>query len=131
MSSIIVKGNGGFLRTNKMLNNMLTAVEYLDLNKYGKRGVEALRQATPKDTGNTADSWHYIIVHDKKNKRYSISWYNDNIVDGWYNVAVLLQYGHATNNGGYVKGRDYINPALRPIFDDIADEAWKEVITVT
>lgn len=131
MSSIIVKGNGGFLRTNKMLNNMLTAVEYLDLNKYGKQGVEALRQATPKDTGNTADSWHYLIVHDKKSKRYSISWYNDNIVDGWYNVAVLLQYGHATNNGGYVKGRDYINPALRPIFDKIAEEAWKEVITVT
>lgn len=132
MPSIVVKGKGGFLRTQKTLNNMLTAMEYVDLNKYGRKGVEALRQATPRDTGNTADSWHYMIVHDEKEKRYVLNFYNSNIVEnGKYNIAILLQYGHATNGGGYVKGRDYINPAIQPIFDEIADQAWKEVIKIT
>lgn len=128
-TSIIVKGGKNFIRTNKTLNNMLNFMECVDLNKYGIRGVKALKEATPKDSGETANSWRYMIVHDEKTKRYIISWYNDNIENG-FPVAVMLQYGHATNNGGYVKGRDYINPSLQPIFDDIADQAWKEVIKI-
>ena len=88
--------------------------------KYGAQGVEALRSATPKDSGLTADSWSYTIHN------WGISFENSNIVDGTP-VAILLQYGHGTRNGGYVQGVDYINPALRPIFDKIAEECWKEV----
>lgn len=128
-TSIIVKGGKNFIRTNKTLNNMLNFMERVDLNKYGIRGVKALKEATPKDSGETANSWRYMIVHDEETKSYIISWYNDNIENG-FPVAVMLQYGHATNNGGYVKGRDYINPSLQPIFDDIADQAWKEVIKI-
>lgn len=96
------------------------------LDKYGKRGVEALREATPKDTGKTADSWTYEIV-EEPNGNLKIVWHNTNVVDDWANIAILLQYGHATKNGGYVQGRDYINPAIDSIFTNMADEAWKEV----
>ena len=95
------------------------------LNKYGKRGVEALRDATPKDTGLTADSWSYEIV-EEENGSLKIVWSNSNVSNGQV-IAVLLQYGHATRNGGYVQGQDYINPAIEHIFHRIADEAWKEV----
>lgn len=95
------------------------------LNKYGKQGVEALKEATPKDSGKTADSWTYEIVKDDNNK-YQIVWSNTNINDG-VNVAILLQYGHATRNGGFVKGTDYINPAIEKVFQGMAEEAWKEV----
>lgn len=96
------------------------------LNKYGKKGVEALKEATPKDTGKTSESWSYDIVQDEKGK-YEIVWSNTNVVNGWANIAVLLQYGHATRNGGYVKGVDYINPAIEKVFQGLADEAWEEV----
>lgn len=96
------------------------------LDKYGKLGVEALREATPKDTGKTADSWTYEIV-EEKNGNLKIVWHNTNIANDWVPVAILLQYGHATGNGGYVQGRDYINPAIESIFNKMADEAWKEV----
>lgn len=96
------------------------------LEKYGKRGVEALRAATPKDTGLTADSWTYEI-EEESNGRLKIVWHNTNIANGWVPVAILLQYGHATGNGGYVQGRDYINPAIESIFNQMANEAWKEV----
>lgn len=96
------------------------------LDKYGKRGVELLRAATPKDTGKTADSWSYKIEEDEKGN-YQIVWSNSNIVDGWANVAILLQYGHATRNGGFVKGTDYINPAIAQVFSGMANEAWEEV----
>lgn len=96
------------------------------LEKYGKKGVEALSKSTPKKTGKTAASWSYEIV--KEPGSISIVWNNSNIVDDWCNIAVILQYGHATGNGGWVEGRDYINPAMRPIFDEIASSAWKEVI---
>ena len=94
------------------------------LDEYGKKGVEALRQATPKDTGKTADSWFYEIKRSKES--VSISFNNSNINDG-VPIAVILQYGHGTRNGGWVEGRDYINPAIQPVFDEIAEEAWKEV----
>ena len=96
------------------------------LDKYGRRGVEALKEATPKDSGKTADSWKYEIVKDQ-NGQYQIVWSNTNIVDGWANVAILLQYGHATRNGGFVKGVDFINPAIEKVFQGMANEAWEEV----
>jgi len=94
------------------------------LQKWGVRGVDALSNATPEDTGETANSWRYRVRVDKVG--YSIEWYNTNIVDG-KPVAILIQYGHATGTGGYVVGRDYINPTMQPIFDEMADELWKEV----
>jgi hypothetical protein len=94
------------------------------LEKWGVRGVDALSNATPEDTGETAKSWRYRIRVDRVG--YTIEWYNTNIVNG-KPIAILIQYGHATGTGGYVVGRDYINPAMRPIFDEMADELWKEV----
>lgn len=97
------------------------------LDKFGQKGVAALQAATPKDTGKTADSWTYDIV--QSGDRVSIVWSNTNVNDG-VNIAVILQYGHGTGNGGYVEGIDYINPAMRSIFQNIADEAWREMINV-
>ena len=88
--------------------------------RYGAQGVEALRSATPKDSGLTADSWTYTI------ENWGIGFNNSNVNNG-YAVALLIQYGHGTKNGGYVQGIDFINPALKPIFDKIAEECWKEV----
>lgn len=127
MSRIVVKNKGNFSLTEKFFDTIGDAIRRVDLGKYGRMGVEALRQATPKDSGETADSWFYVITHDKLTKQYNISWYNSNIADGWFPIAIMIQYGHATNNGGYVKGRDYINPALQPVFDELAENAWKEV----
>lgn len=96
------------------------------LDKYGKQGVEALAAATPKDTGLTAASWTYDIDVTEDGK-YKLSFINLNINDG-FPVALLIQYGHATRNGSWVEGRDYINPALQPIFNQIRDSVWKEMI---
>jgi hypothetical protein len=97
------------------------------LNKYGQEGVQALSQATPQDTGKTAGSWTYEI--EKTPTSYAIIWSNTNVVNG-VPIAILLQVGHATATGGYVAGRDYINPALRPVFDRMAADVWKEVTAV-
>jgi hypothetical protein len=94
------------------------------LNKYGAKGVQALAASTPVDSGRTASCWGYEI--ENTGNGWSIHWTNDNINQN-VNVAVILQYGHGTGTGGYVAGRDYINPALAPIFQEIADEAWKEI----
>lgn len=107
----------------KMMNPNFMGV----LNKYGAEGVRALGAATPVETGETANSWYYEIEASKGSFR--ISWYNSNVVNG-ANVAVLIQFGHGTRNGGWVDGRDYINPALRPIFNNIALEIWKVVTSV-
>lgn len=95
-----------------------------ELKKGGERGVDALAAATPTDTGKTAASWRYRIV--KERGSYRIEWWNSNNDRGAV-VALLLQYGHGTGTGGYVSGIDYINPALKPIFDQIADDVWKQV----
>lgn len=95
-----------------------------ELDRYGKTGVEALASATPIDSGETASMWGYAIHRSKG--RIKINWTNDNIVDG-VPIAIIIQYGHATKNGSWVEGRDYINPAIQPIFDKIADTAWKEL----
>ena len=91
------------------------------LDRYGRQGVAALQMYTPKDSGETANSWKYEIFN------LGIAWSNTNVTSNGTPVAILLQYGHGTKNGGYVQGRDYINPALQPIFDEIADNCWKEV----
>lgn len=121
-----VKGN--YTKFEKFLvkNLHIKALVKKILAKYGDRGVELLKEATPKDTGKTSESWSYDIEQDADGN-WQIVWKNSNIVDGWANVAILLQYGHATKNGGFVKGIDYINPAIKKVFHEMADEAWKEV----
>ena len=116
---------GDFSKTIKFLNKVKNVKINDILSKYGKIGVTALSQATPKDSGVTSRSWNYKI--EVNNDNASIVWYNTNVVKG-VNIAVILQYGHGTRNGGWVEGRDYINPAMKPIFDKIADQVWKEVI---
>ena len=116
---------GDFSKTIKFLNKVKNVKINDILSKYGKMGVTALSQATPKDSGVTSRSWNYKI--EVNNDNASIVWYNTNVVKG-VNIAVILQYGHGTRNGGWVEGRDYINPAMKPIFDKIADQVWKEVI---
>ncbi len=116
---------GDFSKTIKFLNKVKNVKINNILSKYGKIGVNALSQATPKDSGITSRSWNYKI--EVNNGNASIVWYNTNVVKG-VNIAVILQYGHGTRNGGWVEGRDYINPAMKPIFDKIADQVWKEVI---
>lgn len=124
---VIVKHKGNFNKIEKFLNKV-SGAKYLNiLDQYGQQGVDALAAATPKDTGNTASCWAYEISHDSS--RTIISWYNTN-VNKHVNIAIILQYGHGTGTGGYVQGRDYINPAMQPIFDRIADEAWKEVQSI-
>lgn len=119
---------GGFTNLERFLTRSLHISPLIRpiLHKYGRKGVEALKEATPKDTGKTSESWRYEIVRDSEN-RYQIVWSNSNIVDGKANVAILLQYGHATRNGGFVKGTDYINPAIEKVFQGMANEAWEEV----
>lgn len=116
--------SGGFTKTERFLNRMKRR-EYLNvLDEFGRDGVQALRNATPVDSGATAEAWDYEI---KRTRNYTeIVWTNSNINDG-VPIAVILQYGHGTGTGGYVQGRDYINPAIRPVFDEIAEKAWKVV----
>lgn len=115
---------GDFSRLNGFLERAKEAIKIGDLDKYGREGVNALRYMTPVDTGKTANSWYYTII--RKSGSVEIRFNNSNIQNG-VPIAIILQYGHATRNGGYVHGRDYINPAVRPIFDKIASEAWKAV----
>lgn len=121
---ITISSKGDFKNTDKFLKTMSQGDIFDSLNMYGQEGVTALSRATPKDSGLTAGSWTYEVL--KTRGTYSIIWSNTHVVDG-RPIAILLQYGHATGNGGYVSGRDYINPALRPVFDRIAKEVWREV----
>jgi hypothetical protein len=123
---IVFKQKGNFKKTRKFLKRCSNLQLNDLLDQYGKEGVEALARATPKDTGKTAASWSYAV--HKSDGRITITWSNSNIVDG-VPIAVILQYGHGTRNGGYVEGVDYINPAMRPIFERIAQRAWGEVRT--
>ncbi len=125
MSGISVKSSGDFGNMNRFLEGMYRKKYLKNLDYWGELGVSALRGATPVDTGKTAESWDYEIVEEPG--RTTIHWINTN-VNKHVNIALILQYGHGTNNGGYVQGRDYINPALRPIFDKIAEDAWLEVV---
>lgn len=124
---ISFRQKGDFKKLNSYLEKLEEVIKLGKLNKYGERGVSALASATPVDTGLTASSWQYSINREKDS--VSISFENTNINNG-VSIAILLQYGHGTRNGGYVQGRDYINPAIQPLFDQIAEEAWKEVTRV-
>lgn len=124
---ITIQHHGKFEKTDRFFKHMFKFEIMNILKKYGEEGVKALRDATPKDSGTTADSWGYEIK--KTSTGYSVIWTNSNINKG-VQIAIILQYGHGTGTGGYVEGRDYINPATRPIFDAIAEEAWKEVTKV-
>lgn len=118
------KSSGSFKKTETFLQHALSSDPNRILNEFGRRGVERLRDATPVDSGLTAECWDYQIVQEGKMTRLIFT--NSNVNKG-VNIAVILQYGHATRNGGWVEGRDYINPALQPIFDALADSLWKEV----
>lgn len=121
---ITFRQKGDFSKLTRYLEKVKSVVKLSNLDKYGKEGVAALVSATPVDTGLTASSWSYEIKH--KNGTVSISFKNSNIQNG-VPIAIILQYGHGTRNGGWVQGRDYINPAIQPIFDKIANDAWREV----
>lgn len=124
---ITFRKKGDFSKTEKFLKKSMGRDYVKVLEKFGKYGVEALTSATPVDTGMTAVSWSYKIIQNEDGM--SVEWHNDNINDH-VNIAIILQYGHATRNGGWVEGRDYINPALQPIFDLLAEAAWKEVTSL-
>ena len=121
---ITFRHKGDFSKTTKFLEGLKNPSINSVLEKYGRAGVAALASATPVDSGLTSSSWYYEIRN--QNGAYYIDFCNSNINDG-VPIAVILQYGHGTGNGGWVEGRDYINPAIQPIFDKIADEAWREV----
>ena len=127
MSKVIIfRQKGDWKKTRKFLKRCSDLDLDDVLNLYGQEGVDALAKATPKDTGKTAASWSYEVTKDRES--IVITWKNSNIVDG-VPIAVILQYGHGTRNGGYVEGVDYINPAMRPVFERIAARAWGEVRT--
>lgn len=124
MGYVTLKSKGNFKKTYSFLEKAKEALNLGMLDKYGRMGVEALEAATPVDTGRTAASWYYKIEREPGSKDVSLSFFNSNIQNG-IPIAIILQYGHGTANGGYVKGIDYINPALGPVFEKLADEAWK------
>lgn len=121
---ITFRQKGDFSKTTKFLERARKPISPSDLDKYGREGVAALASATPVDSGLTASSWYYEIVN--QNGKVSINFLNSNVNKG-VPIAVILQYGHGTRNGGWVQGRDYINPAIQPIFDKIVNNAWREV----
>lgn len=124
---ISFRQKGDFKKTEKFLKKSLGKDYISVLEKYGEYGVRALSAATPVESGLTAASWSYDIIQNKGS--ISVVWYNSNVQRG-INIAVILQYGHGTRHGGWVEGRDYINPALHPIFDELAEKAWKEVTRI-
>lgn len=125
MSSISVTTRGNWEKTTESLRRLQDPrTTFAILDKYGAMGVAALASATPTDTGLTAQSWTYEIIN--RSGYYAIHWSNTNVQDG-VPIAILIQYGHGTKNGGYVQGRDYIMPAIQPIFDQMANDLWREV----
>lgn len=121
---ISFRQKGDFSRSMRFLERSKNVVRIGELDKYGRAGVAALASATPVESGETANSWYYEIV--RTNGSVTIEFHNSNIQNG-VPIAVILQYGHGTGTGGWVQGRDYINPAIQPIFDNIANDAWREV----
>lgn len=121
---ISFRQKGDFSKVTNFLEGIKDVFDLSILDKYGREGVAALSRATPKDTGRTADSWSYKTT--REGKRVTLSFHNSNIQNG-VPIAIILQYGHGTGWGGYVQGRDYINPAIKPVFDKLTEEAWKEV----
>lgn len=124
---IKIRHKGDFKKLTTYLENAKRKAKLVNLDKYGQEGVAALKSATPVDTGLTADSWYYTI--EQTSKGVQLLFNNRNIQNG-VPIAIILHYGHGTGNGGWVEGRDYINSAIQPIFDRIAQEAWKEVTSL-
>ena len=124
---ITLSSKGNFSKLNNYLEKLRESAKVGILDKYGRAGVEALSAATPVDSGLTASSWYYEIEHSDTGA--SISFFNSNVNEG-VPIAIILQYGHGTGTGGWVEGRDYINPAIQPIFDEIVKSAWKEVTSL-
>ena len=124
---ISFRQKGDFSNLSSYLERVKEKAKLGDLDKYGRAGVAALASATPVDSGQTANSWYYEI--ERQNGSVSIVFNNSNVNKG-VPIAIILQYGHGTGTGGWVQGRDYINPAIQPIFDEIANNAWKEVTKV-
>lgn len=121
---IVVRHKGDFAKTTRYLERAKKGIRITSLEKFGREGVAALASATPIDSGNTANSWYYEIT--RMRGVVKITFNNSNIQNG-VPIAIILQYGHGTRNGGWVEGRDYINPAIQPIFDKITSDAWREV----
>lgn len=121
---IVVNVKGKFKKVSNYIERLKDRMDISILDSYGRKGVEALSSATPRDTGLTASSWQYSIT--REHNKATLSFHNTNFQNG-IPIAVILQYGHATRNGGWVEGVDYINPALRPIFEKLAQDAWKEM----
>lgn len=124
---ITFRQKGDFSKLNRFLERIKEKIRLSDLDRFGREGVAALASATPVDSGATANSWYYKIEHQRGSTL--ISFFNSNINDG-VPIAIILQYGHGTGTGGWVEGRDYINPAIQPVFDKIAENAWKEVTSL-
>lgn len=122
---IKLSARGTWEKTTALLKDIQQRIRFRKLHQFGERGVEALSQATPVDTGKTAASWRYEVKEFDGGAE--ISFHNDN-VNNYVNIALILQYGHGTGTGGWVQGRDYINPAIQPIFDEMAETLWKEVV---
>ena len=128
MSAINLKSTGDYSKITKFLEKAKKALNLKSIfDKYGIQGVRALSEATPVDTGLTASMWRYEV--EESDGRVTLSFHNDHVNKG-VNIAIILQYGHGTGTGGWVEGRDYINPAIQPIFDELAEKIWKEVTTV-
>lgn len=123
-AAITFKHKGDFKKTYRFLNRLKNQDFRKILDKYGEQGVAALSKATPIDTGLTSKSWRYVIEQDKDS--VTISWYNDNVHEG-VNIALILQYGHGTPSGHYIRGKNYIKPAMKPLFEQIEEAVWKEV----
>lgn len=126
MASIKLTYKGEYKKTINFLKGIQHRYWVKTLDKYVQQGLDALSSATPKDTGETAASW-YAKIKEESNK-ITITFANSHVEKG-VNIAIILQYGHGTRNGGYVVGRDYINPAIQPVFDKLAESAWKEITT--
>lgn len=123
MIKVTVSGNTA--KADAFLQRMVGRKQFEGLEKYGPIGVRALEEATPEDTGKTADSWYYEVI--SRPGYFAIHWLNSNMVEG-VSIAAIIQYGHATEDGAYIQGYDYINPAMRPVFAQMANDMWKEVI---
>jgi len=125
MSMVVIQQKGSFKHTEGFFKRAKKLRFENALNDAGRKGVEALRQATPKLTGLTANSWSYHI--EENNEGAKVVFENSNVKKGYANIAILLQYGHASRSGSWVEGIDYINPTLAPIFEELADKVWAEV----
>ena len=124
MRAIELESRGSFQKTEKFLRAMSKKDIYANLERYGAEGAAALAANTPTDSGITAQAWTYKVF--RKGTLWSVVWYNHHVVSG-VPVVILLQYGHGTRTGGFVQGRDFINPVIRPLFERISEDVWKAV----